>query len=230
MFFDWENGQPWGGAFLFGESHTSLELWAKLVEHKLSLFILFLTVSLLDFLIVEVVSGSTALSASWEIINATSGAVIHSEDWKLCEDMTDGSQRPRPPRRTGSASRSLSIEEHGGRPVSAYRSSLAEPQVHQWCNYPDFQRPHATGESSKCIPFKKHQWGVLKLKLVPKTGESILRSTRDILKEKYPPALRQRLSQKILMALEKGFVASGPLLHRGGWFLCRRPHHYRNPM
>ena len=102
--------------------------------------------------------------------------------------------------------------------------------IKQWCNHPDFQRPHATGESSKCIPFKKHQWGVLKLELVPKTGESILRSTRDILKEKYPPALRQRLSQKILMALEKGFVASGPLLHRTGWFSCRRPHHYRSPM
>ena len=49
MFFEWEDRQPRGGAVLFGEFHTSLELWGKLVEHKLSLFIVSLMVSLLDF-------------------------------------------------------------------------------------------------------------------------------------------------------------------------------------
>ena len=83
-------------------SNTNWACWSCLWQF------LFLT----SFLIVKVVSGSTI--SSWEIINGMSGAVIHSEDWKLCEDMTDGSRRPRPPRRTWSASRSLSMEEHGG--------------------------------------------------------------------------------------------------------------------
>ena len=53
----------------------------------------------------------------------------------------------------------------------------------------NLQRPHVTGEGSRCteIPFKKHQWGCADL--IPETtkdGESILQSTRDVLKEKHP--------------------------------------------
>ena len=64
--------------------------------------------------------------------------------------------------------------------------------IKQCCYRPDFQRPHATGESSRCteIPLKEHQWGCAQLEdLIPETtedGESILRSTRDVLKEKHP--------------------------------------------
>ena len=66
----------------------------------------------------EVVSGSTDSLVSCEIINVTSGAVMRSKDRKLSEDVADGSRIPRPPSRTGGASRSRTMEEHGGRPVS----------------------------------------------------------------------------------------------------------------
>ena len=53
------------------------------------------------------------------MIIVTSGAVMRSDDWKQPEGIVEGSGSPSPPRRTGSASGSPSIMEHGGRPVSA---------------------------------------------------------------------------------------------------------------
>ena len=62
---------------------------------------------------------STVSSVDWETISATSGAVTRSEDLKHSDDVADGSLSPKPPRRVGSASRALSVDEQGGCPVSA---------------------------------------------------------------------------------------------------------------
>ena len=53
------------------------------------------------------------------MIRATSGPVRCTEAWKAAEEEVPGLLRPRPPCRMGRASISLSIEEQGGRPVSA---------------------------------------------------------------------------------------------------------------
>ena len=62
---------------------------------------------------------SIVLTGSWEIMSATSGAVIFSDDWKDSDDMAEGLCIPRPQRRVGRANRALSMEEQGGRPVRA---------------------------------------------------------------------------------------------------------------
>ena len=58
------------------------------------------------------------------MISVTSGAVTRSDDWKQPEGIVEGSRSQSPPRRTGSASSSLSIVEHGNRPVSAGITSV----------------------------------------------------------------------------------------------------------
>ena len=66
-----------------------------------------------------VVTGSITHLASCETINATSGAVMRSDDWKDCKEDLAGLHSPRPPSRTGSASSSLSKDEHGGCSVTS---------------------------------------------------------------------------------------------------------------
>lgn len=82
-----------------------------------SCFLQFLVLTWL--LIVFVVLQSTVAVVPWEMIKAASGAVMFSDEVKLSEAMVEGLWMPKPPRRMGSASRSLSTEEQGGHPVKA---------------------------------------------------------------------------------------------------------------
>ena len=80
---------------------------------------------LMVFLIMTVIAGSTTLLVSWETITATSGAMMHSAEWKFCVDEVEGLQRPRPPSWTGRLSRSLSTDKHSSCPVMAW--------IRCWC-------------------------------------------------------------------------------------------------